>query len=184
MQFVSTRARALLAAVALATLGSPVSAEDAGAAAEAQESVSLTCYLAYETVERAGPAEVVPQGRAGMVYYRIWFRPDDAREIHDYWYARAGDERDESEIVNKLMREALTQEDYPSRLMLRAFRIELGDEPAREIEYPGAGDEGEIVYTKVRVVLEGGGRSVDWMRAGSSGEARLLGKGRIVAEIP
>lgn len=147
------------------------------AAHAAPRSLAVTNFIEYRT--GAGPAG--EPGREAAVFYRIFFKEADAREVYDFFRDDVAAKKDESEMGNKLIREALRAEDYPATLHLLRHRIQLGDAPEEGTAFPAPDEPGAITYEKYRVRLESGARSFDWVRRGSEPPARLLGKGTLVA---
>lgn len=123
-------------------------------------------------------------GEAQAVFYRISFRPEDAQDVYDFWKKDGSENRDRAEIVNKLVREALIQEDYPTWIRLEEFSISIDSrEPVRASYLPSEGDA-PLDYQKMRVRTPGDGRSLDWVRRDGDETVRLLGKGELLEPVP
>lgn len=147
----------------------------------AEPSVAVTAYLSYRVEETGTSGDSLAEGRPATNYYRIYFNESDAREVYQFFRDDVARQHDRAEIIIKLIREALHQEDFPASILLEGFTIRLGEEPAEGTDFPLG--ESAYVYRKVRVALEEGGRSYDWVRGRGEDQVRLLGKGRILAPL-
>jgi hypothetical protein len=146
----------------------------------ADEILSVTSYLSYRTCDRKTSGETSCVGRSATTYYRLQFAEADAQVVYEFFRDDVAKNLDNTEIVNKLIREALHAEDFPSELTLEGFTIKLAENPSEGTDFPVGEDE--IVYLKVRVRLKDGGRSFDWIRRGSVPLVRLLNNGTILAQ--
>lgn len=149
-------------------------------AAPAVRVLAVTNMLEYRT----GPGPAGEPGREAAVYYRISFQEADAREVYDFFRDDVAAKRDEAEMGNKLIREALRAEDYPATLHLLRHRIQLGDQPEEGTAFPAPGEPGAITYDKYRTRRADGSRWFDWVRRGSDPAVRLLGEGELVERSP
>ncbi len=140
----------------------------------------ITIYLDYQTCDPLSPHEVARKGRRARVFYRLHLPPEDAEEVYRFFIEDVTAKLDDTEIANRMIKEALATDGYPRQLTMHCMEFSFDSQESHSIEFPQA--EKALVYQRVPVELPNGSHSQDWVRTLGGSSLRLLGKGKILAD--